>query len=194
MKKRTIKIICMCIVLAVMLATIPVIVFANSSNRIYANDVTAKPGETVEIPVSISNNTGFMGASIVFSYDASLMTPVSAEKGELITKGLYDDSIGTSDKAEFKVIWCGSEEIVNDGQLCVVKFKVSDNASGECKVKVSYESKNTFDKEYKDVKLNCEDITVNVQNGASPAKVTIWQRIVNFFEGVWNWIKGLFVK
>lgn len=193
MKKRTIKIICLCVCLAVLMAGIPAIAFASSSNRIYAQEVAANPGDTVEIPICISGNSGFMGISVVFSYGSSSVTPVSVTKGSLITSGLFDDSIGTSEKPEFKVIWCGSEEIENDGELFRIKLKIDENASDNCQIKVSYESANTFDKDYKEVKLNCEDITINIQGNEEPVKPSLWQRIVNFFIGIINWIKNLFV-
>ena len=193
MKKRTIKIICLCVCLALLMAGIPAIAFASNGNRIYAQEVTANPGDTVEIPICISGNSGFMGISVVFSYDSASVTPVSVIKGSLIKSGLFDDSIGTSQKPEFKVIWCGSEEIENDGELFRVKSKIDENASDNFQIKVSYESANTFDKDYKEVKLNCEDITVNIEGNEEPVKPSLWQRIVNFFINIVNWIKNLFV-
>ena len=193
MKKRTIKIICLCVCLALLMAGIPAIAFASNGNRIYAQEVTANPGDTVEIPICISGNSGFMGISVVFSYDSASVTPVSVIKGSLIKSGLFDDSIGTRQKPEFKVIWCGSEEIENDGELFRVKLKIDENASDNFQIKVSYESANTFDKDYKEVKLNCEDITVNIEGNEEPVKPSLWQRIVNFFINIVNWIKNLFV-
>lgn len=195
MKKRTLRIICLLACLAMLIAGIPAVAFASSNNRIYANEVMTKAGDTIEIPICISGNSGFMGISVVFSYDSSLMTPISVNKGNLITSGLFDDSIGTTDKPEFKVIWCGSDEITKDGEICKLKFKINDDASsGNYKIKISYESKNTFDKNYKTVKLNCDNITVNINNDGTPVKITLWQKIVKVFNKIINWIKGIFVK
>lgn len=194
MKKRTIKIMCLCVCFALLIAGIPAIAFASNSNRIYAQEVTANPGDTVEIPICISGNSGFMGISVVFSYDSASVTPVSVIKGSLIASGLFDDSIGTSKKPEFKVIWCGSEEIENDGELFRIKLKIDENASDNCQIKVSYESANTFDKDYKEVKLNCEDIIINIPNNALPVKKTIWQKIEEFIVKAWKWFIGLFNK
>lgn len=194
MKKTSFKILCVVLCLAIGVAIVSVVGFAVSNNRIYADSVTAEPGSTIEIPVCISNNAGFMGISLEFSYDSSAMMPVSVAKGKIITSGLFDDSLGTVNKPEFKVIWCGTGNITKDGEVCILKFNVSDSAAGEYKIKVSYESQNTFDENYEAVKLNCEDITVTIQNNEAPAQKTLWQKIVDVFVKVWKWFIGLFSK
>ena len=192
MRKRTRSVLCLLICLLLLLAGIPAIALAVSSNRVYANEISAKPGDTIEIPVYISGNTGFMGISLIFSYDSEIMTPISVSKGSLVTSGLFDDSIGTTENSEFKVIWCGSEEINSDGEFCNIKFKISDNATESYKIKITYDSKNTFDKDYKSVKLNCEDVNIGIQNDEKPAKLTFWQKVVNFFVKIWKWVKNIF--
>lgn len=167
---------------------------AVNNNMIYAEIIDCSPGENIKVPVSIKGNTGFMGISLVFSFDPSVITPVSVSKGEIVTSGLFDDSIGTGKNNDFKVVWCGTKNITDDGEFCVLNFKVSDSASGEYKIKVSYEPQNTFDSNYKDVRMNCENIIVNVGNGQKPVEQSFWQKVVAWFEKVWNWFIGLFTK
>lgn len=194
MKKKIFNILSLVLCIALGVTFVSVCSSAAGNNKVYAETVICNPGEEISIPVAISNNSGFMGISLIFSYDSSALTPVSVTKGEIIESGLFDDSIGTSDKNEFKVIWCGTDNITADGEVCVLKFKTSDKANGEYKIKVSYESKNTFDKDYKTVKMNCKDITVNIGNGQEPVKQTVWQKIGSWFRKIFNWFIGLFTK
>lgn len=193
-KKKTFKMVSLSLIVLLILAIVPAFAFAESSNHIYSNEIKAEPGSTISIPVYISKNSGFMGFALLFSYDESVMTPISASKGNLISSGLFDDSIGTSSDSEFKVIWSGTENITSDGEVCVLNFKTNGNANGKYKINVSYESKNVYDQNYKSVKLNCEDIVIDIGNGKTPEKQTFWQKITAWFEKVWNWIVGLFIR
>lgn len=193
MKKRTLKMVSLCLSVLLLLAIIPAFAFAESSNHIYANEITAEPGSTISIPVYISKNSGFMGVSLTFSY-ADVFTAKSVDKGSLIKTGLFDDSIGTGSSNDFKVVWCGTRNITEDGEICILNFDVDDSASGEYTIKVSYESQNTFDSNYKDVKLSCDNIKVKISSNEPAPQPTFWQKVVNFFTSIWNWIKGLFVK
>ena len=91
---------------------------------IYSDVVYAIPGELVEVPVYIKNNSGLMGFGIEVAYDAILLTPVSVERGTVTNCGLLADSIETSD-GRFKIIWNHSEDVVNNGLLLTLQFRVS---------------------------------------------------------------------
>ena len=90
-------------------------VLSMTSKEVYA-------GTTFELPVVISKNCGLMGIDIKITYDTEVFTPISVAKGALITDGLMDDSIATSEKGSFDIIWSGSKEIIKNGNICTVKF------------------------------------------------------------------------
>lgn len=187
------RIVCLVLCLILCISAVFTVSYASSKNRVYAAEISAKPGDVIEIPVQISNNSGFMGIALIFSYDSSAMTPVSAKRGSIVTSGLFDDSIETSQSNEFKVIWCGSDSIQNDGNLCTLKFTINDSANGDYKLKISFEQNNTYDNNYKPVKLNCEDVSVSIQSTA-PQKESFWKKLINLFIRIWKWITGLFTK
>lgn len=137
---------------------------AATENRIYSPDVRAERGSTVEIPLCIENNSGFMGFDIIVEYSSDILTPVSVSKSSLLT-GMFDDSIETSDPGSFHVIYTGSENIISDGQLFTVKFNVSESAFADTAVSLSYSQEDTFDESFNDVILNCENITVSFDGG-----------------------------
>lgn len=118
---------------------------------------SVNPGQTVTIPVKISNNPGIMGFSVSVKYDKTVLTPVSASTGTIIN-GLFDDSIETSESGSFDVVWSGTENCTQNGILFNVTFDVNNNAYGTTKIELSYSQADTFNENWQDVVLNCEDI------------------------------------
>lgn len=193
MKRTVLKAISILISVLLTVSVFTILIVAASSNRIYSDEIEVKPGETFDVPVLVSNNTGIMGFSIILTYDEDVCTPDTVTKGRLITSGLFDDSIGTTEEKSFKVVWSGTKGIKDDGELFVVTFKANETFNGNGKIEISYEKNNTFDENYKDIVLNCEDVIVKAETN-SPQKLSIWQKIINFFVKIWNWIKNLFVR
>lgn len=134
---------------------------ADIPNRIYADAVTVEAGEQVTIPVKIKNNDGFMGFAIIADYNAEVFTPVSVSKGTMLT-GMFNDSIETSTDNSFKVIFTGTGDIAGDGELFNIVFDVSDSASGEYEIALSYSQQDTFKEDWTNAEFSCESITVTV--------------------------------
>lgn len=127
-----------------------------------SSDVTsAHCGEIVSVPVYISNNKGIMGFGIEVSYDENALTPISVTAGAGFN-GFFDDSISTADTNNFMVYWTGSENVSNDGIIFTIDFLVADNAYGETIIGLNYSSDDTFDEDWNDVKLVCNNITLNI--------------------------------
>ena len=66
------------------------IAFATEKPIIYSTVETANAGESLRLPILIDNNIGIMGFKLNFSYDSSILTPVSVEYGDTIDYGLQD--------------------------------------------------------------------------------------------------------
>lgn len=144
---------------------------SQSGSVIYADDFYALPGETVEIPVYISNNTGIMGFKLNFTYNKDLLTPVSVTKGDVTSTGTLNDSIGTTEQNTFSTLWNNTTEVGENGELFVLTFKVNDNASyGTADIDISFSQADTFNEKYDDVKLICRDIEGAVTNMVPVAK------------------------
>lgn len=144
---------------------------SQSGSVIFADDFYALPGETVEIPVYISNNTGIMGFKLNFTYNKDLLTPVSVTKGDVTSTGTLNDSIGTTEQNTFSTLWNNTTEVGENGELFVLTFKVNDNASyGTADIDISFSQADTFNEKYDDVKLICRDIEGAVTNMVPVAK------------------------
>lgn len=164
MKTKFIKTAAMIVSILIIISSTIIISAAAGSATISAGQIgSVNPGQTVTIPVSISNNTGIMGFSISFDYDKNALTPVSATSGTIIS-GLFDDSIGTSEAGSFDVVWSGTEDCTQNGVLFNVTFAVNSNATGTTKIDVSYSQADTFNEKWEDVGLDCKDIDLTIGN------------------------------
>lgn len=142
---------------------------ASVPNKVFADSISVESGELVTIPVKIENNGGFMGFSIIVTYDAEIFTPVSVSKGEILA-GMFNDSIDTSTDNSFKVVFTGTGNVTGDGVIFNIVFDVSDKASGKYDISLSYSQQDTFNEKWDNVVLNCETIeTIVTVNGTTAA-------------------------
>ncbi len=149
--------------------------FANGSTTIYSDySESVIAGEVLRLPIYINNNSGFMGFRINIGYDSEALTPVSVEYGDVFSSGLQDNIDGDSADNSFKVYWSGTANNTENGILFYVNFNVDSTANGKTKVNLSYSQDDTFDENYDDVILDCQDIEINIVNNIylSYAKVT----------------------
>lgn len=158
---------------AIILMSVMFNVFASSvSNRVYTDAITIEAGEQITIPVRIENNDGFMGFSVIVTYDKNVFTPVSVSKGSMLS-GMFNDSIATSTDNSFKVVFTGTDDVVSDGVLFNAVFDVSDSVSGNYDIELSYSQPDTFKEGWENVNLNCEDAEVTVTVNGTTAPTTV---------------------
>ena len=115
-------------------------------------------GDTVQIPISISNNHGIMGYKLRFTYDSSLLEPVSVTASQGVG-GMLDDNIGLN-SGRFDVLWQDSGEFSQDGVLFTLSFNVIGQSFDSTQVDISYSQADTFNESYADVVLDCQSFSV----------------------------------
>ncbi len=115
-------------------------------------------GDTVQIPVSITNNHGIMGYKLRFSYDSSLLEPVSVTASQGVG-GLIEENIGLN-SGYFDVLWQDSGEFSQDGELFTLSFNVIGQSFDSAQVDISYSQSDTFNESYADVVLDCRSFSV----------------------------------
>lgn len=138
----------------------------------FASSVNA--GDTVQIPVCISDNPGIMGFMLSFDYDADVLTPVSVTYGDVLQSGLQDNIEGDAVPGSFKVYWSGNENFTANGIMLYVNAEISASAVGNTAITVGYSQADTFDEDFLDVALNCNPIEFSVTNSSYSgyAKIT----------------------
>lgn len=153
-----------CFVLSLMIALLcSLSAFGVSAAEIYSDNLKFEQGTTqISVPIYIKNNPGIMGYKIKIGYDSSVFTPVSVNQGNALTGGIFDNSIASSKRDSFDVVWSNSSEQKNNGTLFVVNFEVADGTNGVYSFDVSYSSDDTFNEKWQEVKLSCSDATVTI--------------------------------
>lgn len=152
--------------------------------RIYSDIIESEKGGILSVPVSLENNGGIMGFTVVVTYDADVFTPVSAIRGTILSAGLFNDSIETADSGSFKVIYTGNADITADGVLFTLNFNLSANAVGNYSIGLSYVQADTFKEGWADVVLHCEDIRVTINGDEQNPDNSLSERINNWFNGL----------
>lgn len=149
--------------------------FAITNPIVYADDISVKAGNTIKIPVRISNNTGLAGVKLSFNYDDTKLIPMSVEAGNVFTGGLQDNIEGDAQAGSFNVYWASStgENVTSNGILFYINFKVDDSAYGTTSINILYGKDDTFDEDFNDVILNCKNIDVQISNDSVANKIKV---------------------
>lgn len=165
-----------------------------ASAALKIDSIKAQAGQEVTMPVYIENNPGFSGTKITVSYDENLKV-ISVEKGNVLNYGNFVQNADNSADNSFDVVWNSSIENKANGVMFTVTFKLPDNAAGDYNVKINFDKDNTFNAKYDDVTFDCGSAVISVpQNGNSDTdnNVAFWNRIVNFFKKIFDFIRNLF--
>lgn len=147
----------------------------NFSSAILSESVVADCGDTISVPVKITNNPGMMGFSVIIDYDETVMTPISVKTGDILEGGTLNDSIGGSLSAgKVKVTYYADYDINSDGTLFTVDFEIKENVSGKYNIGVSYIQDDTFNEDFEDVVLSCKGSTITIRDPSENGKAKFY--------------------
>lgn len=122
-----------CLALSILICfSMCVTVSANAADtaEITFEDVVGRAGEEVTVPVTIKNNPGIATFRFRVSYDTEALEFISVSKGDLITEGTLS-SITDSDAQNVTFLWYNVSDIVGDGELATLTFKIAEDVHGE---------------------------------------------------------------
>lgn len=166
MRKRIISVLLFC---AILLSLVPAeTVFAAAANAkrtiISVESISAEPGKTADVAVSISNNPGVLGAKLTLTFDAGL-TLVAAKAGEAFSSLTMTKPGKLVSPCNF--VWDGQEITegdVKDGVILRLTFSVDETikAGTDLSVSLSCDSSDIVD-------LNLNPIKVDIENGVVTA-------------------------
>lgn len=122
---------------------------------IYSDNAIGKINTTVAVPICIKNNPGIAGYKIKISFDPMALSPESIKDGEFY-QGEYNN-LGFKN-GEITVIWVTNKDdidIKENGELFTVCFKVLKE--GVQNVSVTYSKVDTFNKDFEELELVCNN-------------------------------------
>lgn len=132
-----------------------VIVNAKSGGTISADVINQDVQGEQLISVNIENNPGIMGYKLHFEYDVNDIEILSVQKGEVTQKGNLYDNMGNK-SGQFDVLWNYTSEVKTNGSIVVLELKCLTDEPFE--IKVSYSQPDTFNGNFEDVVLTCNNI------------------------------------
>lgn len=146
------------VMLLIFTLCIPVnIVFADNFNVVVENK-TANTGDTVDINISLENNSGIIAALFNVEYDKERLELINVQDGQILDGGTFSPNYKSY---PYKVVWnsATTTNFTDNGVLVVLKFKVLENAqSGKAFINLAYNENDVFD-----VDLN--NVLITVMNG-----------------------------
>ncbi|RLG38843.1 hypothetical protein DRN79_00935, partial [Methanosarcinales archaeon] len=137
-------------------------------NVIYVRDTSAPPG-TVSIPVYISCNISTVGIGFKLSYNSSVLSLLTVQKGALLTDSWCDPEIGGEEGAyKIGIVGPESDPIKNgtSGPVIVLNFNVIGKPGDRTPLNISDVTFVFVDgKKYTEIKGTSRNATFSVENG-----------------------------
>jgi len=180
--KSKCKLISIALVILLMLTNISTIAFAAKNPTVTIDTVEASSGDTIDVAVTISGNTGIAGAIVKISYDSEL-TLVDVKNGEAFSGLSFTKPGKFNDPVSF--LWDSESEVSKkNGEILILSFKVSDNAeAGDfLNIKASCASGDFYDS-------NMETVDVSIVNGG--VNICKEGNETSFFSNVFAYFKNV---
>lgn len=115
------------------------------------------------IPLYLTNNEGIMGFRLYLGYDSEILQIDSITNGIVTEKGTFATDIGSGENSYgSSVLWNTTENVTMDGSLCYMVVTVKNKNVEKITIGIGYSSEDTFDEQWRDVKLNCCDIVMKM--------------------------------
>ena len=131
--------------------------FGAGSLSIKVSDIEAEPGESISIPVVITDNPGFAFISCSLKYDEDKL-----EFESVTETGITDWTI------KEKAVWVAADDTYLKGEILSLNFKVKNTAEGIAAVSLENVEVYNSEEEAVAVSLLAGNITIN-ETGSAPA-------------------------
>ncbi len=127
--------------------------------------VTADAGDTVTVAINVKNNPGILAMTLSLTYDDSALDLTNASNGNALSMLTMTSSKTLSSGCKFA--WDGveiTEDDITDGEILVLTFVVSDNASsGSYDIVISYNEGDIYDNDINILSFDIENGSITVK-------------------------------
>jgi len=153
------------IIITVLILSLTYVVHAEGKLTVSVASQTISKGEgtaLVNVPVTISNNTGVLGLVLKISYNPAI-TLTAVEKGAALSTLNYTPPGKYTDNP-VKVTWDGIDaEDSSNGEILILTFSVPVTTVCQYDVSVSYDAGNFFDGNMDDIDAVMLNGNINVE-------------------------------
>ena len=106
--------------------------------KLTVNSPDGQSGETVDVTVSVSNNSGISNFDFSMDFDSTAITPVAIEGG--VVSNLTTNIAELGGGSTVTVKWDNDSDVTENGILFTIKFKIADDATNcEFPISVKYQ-------------------------------------------------------
>ncbi len=174
--KKTLAVVLSFVMVITGLQVSPDVAKAADAPTLYGDTVTVNAGNEISVTLKVKGNSGVMGFGLNIGFDKDVLTPIDDVKASSLLAGQFVNSVeqtlaeGTE---SFKVIWAGTENMSENGELFTMKFKVADNATGSTQITTTVSQEDTFDADFNDVMFTCEPVEVSINGTTTPEQPNV---------------------
>ncbi len=133
----------------------------NDTNLTVGN-ITARSGDEIIVPVSISKNVGITGLQLTFGYNIDALTLTKVTKGTALGNMEFTEP-GDFNEERLVFMWDGQDADSSNGEILLLNFKVADTAvAGDYQIFVNLEI--ACDQNFNSVPIYLNNGTVKIAN------------------------------
>ena len=135
----------------------------DNTPRIAAAEISAQPGETVTVPLTVQHNPGIAALSISITYDANMLTLLDAQ-----SKPNWDTAVflagGDKTQTPYLLNWDSeaSTDYTADGILAELRFAVAEGVTGDAVIGVSVNQESTFHADFTESKFETQNGMIHI--------------------------------
>lgn len=135
----------------------------DNTPRITAAEISAQPGETVTVPLTVQHNPGIAALSISITYDAGMLTLLDAQ-----SKPNWDTAVflagGDKTQTPYLLNWDSeaSTDYTADGILAELRFAVAEGATGDAVIEVAVNQESTFHADFTESKFETQNGMIHI--------------------------------
>ena len=137
--------------LIMLLALLPVYAADGSGLTVTLGDASARAGETVIIPVTVTNNPGIAALRASLVYDDTSLEFMGASVSEL----------GGSVEIDETVLWMNTEDVHGDGVLLLLAFRLITDPSAPLTVSIAFDDGSIANKNERSITATVKPATVS---------------------------------
>ena len=130
---------------------------------IAAAEISAEPGETVTVPLTVLHNPGIAALSLSITYDASMLTLLDAQ-----SKAEWNTAVflagGDKTQSPYVLNWDSeaSADYSSDGLLAELQFAVAEGVTGEAVIGISVNQGSTFHADFTDAVFDTQNGLIRI--------------------------------
>ena len=169
MNKKKVNIIAITLIISIIFGTIqPILSHAIYGPTITVSDVVGYAGDTVEVPIIMSNNPGVVAVMLQLTYDSEMMTLIEVTDGGILGTALHSDTF-TDPYCLFWANFTSTKDYTDNGVIAILKFKLLEDIGDvdiqTCPLTLSY----NYD-DYDIINCDMEAVRFNIENGTVTIK------------------------